>query len=128
MENNNGFLKYIARQLDTNDLISGIHVFSGSCAKSFREWMHDLDRIYIDHMGEHECMSKKVTRTVQDLAAEFLVELRRNADAPLTSFYERFSNYVNAQIAQHKLKSLKQERKQGLHMVGHRCHKSLFYA
>ena len=126
MENSNGFLEHFARQLDTNDLISGIHVFSGSCAKSFREWMRDLDRIYIDHMGEHEFMRKIVTRTVQDLAADFLVELKRNADAPLpwdqirTSFYERFSNYVDAQIAQHKLKSLKQERKQGLHSFAQR--------
>ena len=104
-------------------------MFSGSCAKSFREWMRDLDKICIDHRGgggKHEFMRKIVTRTVQDLAANFLVKLKSKADAPLTwdqirtSFYKRFRNYVDAQIAQHKLKSLKQERKQGLHSFAQR--------
>ena len=60
--------------------------------------------------GKHEFMRKIVTRTVQDLAANFLVKLKSKADAPLTwdqirtSFYKRFRNYVDAQIAQHKLK------------------------
>jgi len=121
MEASNGFMQDFARQLDTNDLVSGIHVFSGNCAKSFRDWMRDLDRIYIDHDGDNYFMRRLVTRTVRDLAADFLADIKRNAAALLTweeiraEFYNRFSNYVDAQIAQQKLKKLKQERKQGLH-------------
>ena len=121
MELNNDFMQGLARQLDTNDIVSTIHTFSGNSARSFRDWMRGLDRIYVDHEGDHAFMRRLVTRTVQDLAADFYADLKQDAEAPLTwaqtreAFYERFSDYVDAQIAQQKLKKIKQERKQGLH-------------
>ena len=55
------------------------------------------------------------------LRSRFLADTKRDNNDPLTwpqiraHFYERFNNYVDAQVAEQKLKKLRQERKQGLH-------------
>ena len=121
MEISNGFMQGLTRQLDTNDVASSIPVFSGGSAQNFREWMRCLDRTYVDHENDHCFMRKLISKTTRDLAADYYADLKRDNDNDLTwpetrnAFCERFSNYVDAQIAQQKLKKLKQERKQGLH-------------
>ena len=121
MTYSNDFMQGLTRQLDTNDVLNGMHVFSGSSAQTFRDWMRDLDRVYIDHPNDHAFMRRLVTRSVRDSAADFLADTKRDNNDPLTwpqiraHFYERFNNYVDAQVAEQKLKKLRQERKQGLH-------------
>ena len=121
MQLNSDFMQNLSRQLTTNDTASLIPVFSGGSAKQFREWIKTLDRIYIDHENDHKLMSQLIFKTTRDLAADFYADLKRDAENPLTwpeirdAFYARFSNYVDAQIAQQTLKNLKQERKQDLH-------------
>ena len=120
MQLNSDFMQSLTRQLTTNDTASGIPIFSGGSAKQFREWIKTLDRIYIDNTDDI-IMSKLISKTTRDLAADFYADLKRDAENPLTwpetreAFYARFSNYVDAHIAQQTLKNLKQERKQDLH-------------
>ena len=121
MQLNSDFMHNLSRQLTANDTASCIPVFSGGNAKQFREWIKTLDRIYIDNQDDHVIMGKLITKTTRDLAADFYADLKRDAEAPLSwpetrdAFYARFSNYVDAHIAQQTLKTLKQERKQDLH-------------
>lgn len=124
METNNTFMRGLARHFEANDESKGVPIFSGGSAENFRDWMRCMDRIFVDHPGDHDYMRKIVTKTVRDLAADYFSDLKQeNQNNPndLTwpeirqAFYDRFSNYVDAQIAQQKLKKLKQEKKQGLH-------------
>ena len=113
MHLNTEFMSGINRQLETSEIVSQIHSFNGNNATSYRLWMKHLtfDDLY---------MRKLVSRTVKDSASDFWTEKRtENPDITWTeiqaSFRERFSNYVDAQIALQKVTKLKQERKQTMH-------------
>ena len=128
---NNGFLQYmhlntefmsgINRQLETSEIVSQIHTFNGNNAASYRLWMKHLRRAALERQPHDDLyMRKLVSRTVKDSASDFWTEIRtENPDITWTeiqaSFRERFSNYVDAQIALQKVTKLKQERKQTLH-------------
>ena len=69
---------------------------------------------------DDQYMRKLVSRTVKESAADFWYEIRV-ARPNITweeiqdVFWERFANYVDAQIALQKLSKLKQDHQQTLH-------------
>ena len=121
MQINADFMNGLSRQLDTSDVVSRIHNFSGNNPSSFRLWMKHLRREALEKQPiDDQYMRKLVSRTVKESAADFWYEIRV-ARPNITweeiqdVFRERFANYVDAQIALQKLSKLKQDHQQTLH-------------
>ena len=70
--------------------------------------MRCLDRTYVDHENVHCFIRRLISKTTRDLAADCHADLKKDNDLTWAetrnAFCERFSNYVEAQIAQQKLK------------------------
>ena len=126
MQINADFINGLSRQLDTSDVASGIHHFSGNNPSSFRLWMKHLIQEALEKQPiDDQYIRKLVSRTVKVSAADFWYEVRVArpnitwAEIP-DVFREIFANYVDAQIALQKLSKCKQDHKQTLHSFAHK--------
>ena len=123
MQINADFMNGSSLQLDTSDVVSRTHNFSGNNPSSFRLWMKHLRREALEKQHiDDQYMRKLVSRTVKESATDFWYEIRVAKpnitwEEMLDVFKERFANYVDAQIALQKLSKLKQDHKQTLHSL-----------
>ena len=77
MQINADFMNGLSRQLDTSDVVSRIHNFSGNNPSSFRLWMKHLRREALEKQPiDDQYMRKLVSRTVKESAADFWYEIR----------------------------------------------------
>ena len=67
MQINADFMNGLSRQLDTSDVVSRIHNFSGNNPSSFRLWMKHLRREALEKQPiDDQYMRKLVSRTVKE--------------------------------------------------------------
>ena len=93
MQINADFMNGLSRQLDTSDVVSRIHIFSGNNPSSFRLWMKHLRREALEKQPiDDQYMRKLVSRTVKEsIALQKLSKLKQDHTQTLYSFAQKIT-------------------------------------
>ena len=118
-------LEGLQREMRVGSLANQVRAFSGDGSQNLRNWIRDMNKVYIA-LDQHGPSIKTIAlRTLKDSAADFGTRLIE-ADAALTwegmrtQFYERYSDLIDHQLAIQSLRRIKQNTGEGLQAYAER--------
>ena len=103
----------LKRQMKLNSLCSSVRHFSGDGAKSFKNWIKDMNQMAIVLGGDASSMKTLCARTLKDSPSDFFARICTSNDNVTWDqiqelFKTRYCDYTDTTLAQQNLRAIKQ--------------------